>query len=162
MEAPMVSERTRKKTREVVGRQNGSDGYATSARTNASKQIEAEDRAGVDTRARFLAIAVAHGGIASSSNGHGRQKFQELLDVLLQSEAIPATLCFYTEGVRWLTRESPLLSELQEIRRRGAEILACRACLTEAGLLDAFVVGNLDTQDHIDDILRHAQHTMVV
>jgi hypothetical protein len=113
-------------------------------------------------RQHFLAIAVAHDGIASGNNGHVRQKFQELVDVLLQSDAIPATLCFYTEGVRWLTRESPLLSELQEIRRRGAEILACRACLTEAGLLDSFAVGRLDTQDHIDDVLRHAQHTMVV
>jgi hypothetical protein len=113
-------------------------------------------------RERFLAIAVAHDGIAPSKNGHGRQKFQELIDVLLQSEVIPATLCFYTEGVRWLTRESPVLGQLQEIRRRGAEILACRACLSEAGLLDAFAVGRLDTQDNIDDILRHAQHTMVV
>jgi hypothetical protein len=116
----------------------------------------------MEVRQRFLAIAVPHDGVASSSNGHGRQKFQELIDVLLQSEVIPATLCFYTEGVRWLTRESPVLGQLQEIRRRGAEILACRACLTEAGLLDAFAIGRLDTQDNIDDILRHAQHTMVV
>ena len=148
MEAPMVSERTRKRTREMD--------YSISDR------VETESGTGTEVRERFLAIAVAHDGITSSNNGHGRQKFRELIDVLLQSEAIPATLCFYTEGVRWLTRESPVLGELQEIRRRGAEILACRACLTEAGLLDAVVVGRLDTQDHIDDILRNAQHTMVV
>ena len=142
-----------------------------SERTEISRRVETESSVGTEVLAseeRFLAIAVAHDGFEGgtsavpSSNGHGRQKFQELIDVLLQSDAIPATLCFYTEGVRWLTRESPLLVELQEIRRRGAEILACRACLTEAGLLDAFVVGRLDSQDHIDDILRHAQHTMVV
>jgi hypothetical protein len=142
----MVSERTRE----------------MESRHRQYERVETESHTGAVERERYLAIAVAHDGIASSSNGHGRQKFQELVDVLLQSEAIPATLCFYTEGVRWLTRESPFLSELQEIRRRGAEILACRACLTEAGLLDAFVVGRLDTQDHIDDVLRRAQHTMVV
>jgi hypothetical protein len=125
-------------------------------------RVETESTTGTETRERFLAIAVAHDGISPSHNGHGRQRFQELIDVLLQSEVIPATLCFYTEGVRWLTRESPVLGQLQEIRRRGAEILACRTCLTEAGLLDAFAVGRLDTQDNIDDILRHAQHTMVV
>ena len=150
MEAPIASERTRKKTREMESRQEGTE------------RVESKSRAGRDVRERYLATAIPYDGIAPSSNGHGRQKFQELIDVLLQSEAIPATLCFYTGGVRWLTRESPVLSELQEIRRRGAEILACRACLAEAGLLDSFVVGNLDTQDHIDDILRHAQHTMVV
>ena len=153
MEAPMVSERARERTREMNSR------YTTTER------VEQTDSTATDLRPRYLAIAVAHDGhgrSTSASNGHGSQKFEELVDVLLQSEAIPATLCFYTEGVRWLTRESPLLSELQEIRRRGAEIVACRACLTEAGLLDSVAVGRLDTQDHIDDILRHAQHTMVV
>jgi hypothetical protein len=149
MEAPIIGERTRKRTRKVNGRRSTS-------------QVDKESSTSTQVRERFLAIAVPHDDVALSNNGHGRQKFQELIDVLLQSEVIPATLCFYTEGVRWLTRESPVLSQLQEIRRRGAEILACRACLTEAGLLDAFAVGRLDTQDNIDDILRHAQHTMVV
>jgi hypothetical protein len=147
MEAPMVSEMSLKRTRRMDER----------LEAERSNEIEA-----AYPTERYLAIAVAHDGAAHSSNGHGRQKFQELVDVLLQSESIPATLCFYTEGVRWVTRGSPFLSELQEIRRRGAEILACRACLTEAGLLDSFVVGRLDTQDHIDEVLRHAQHTMVV
>jgi hypothetical protein len=145
----MISERTRQRTLKVNGGQS-------------TPRVEPENSTGVEVRERFLAIAVAHDAAAPSSNGHGRPKLQELIDVLLQSEVIPATLCFYTEGVRWLTRESPVLGQLQEIRRRGAEILACRACLTEAGLLDAFAVGRLDTQDNIDDILRHAQHTMVV
>jgi hypothetical protein len=149
MEAPTISERTRKRTLKLNG-------------SHSTPRIETEGASGTETRERYLAIAVAHDGIAPSSNGHGRQRFQDLIDVLLQSEVIPATLCFYTEGVRWLTRESPVLGQLQEIRRRGAEILACRGCLAEAGLLDAFVVGRLDTQDNIDDILRHAQHTMVV
>jgi hypothetical protein len=147
----MASEKARKRTREMSKRVETESGVGTEVRSG-------EER----TDGRFLAIAVAHDGVSLSSNGHGRQKMQDLIEVLLQSEAIPATLCFYTEGVRWVTRESPVLSELQEIRRRGAEILACRACLSEAGLLDSFVVGHLDTQDHIDDILRHAQHTMVV
>jgi hypothetical protein len=147
----MVSEKARERTREMSKRVETESGAGTEVRSGEERTDE-----------RFLAIAVPHDGVALGSNGHGRQKMQELIDVLLQSDAIPATLCFYTEGVRWVTRESPVLSELQEIRRRGAEILACRACLSEAGLLDAFVVGRLDTQDHIDDILRHAQHTMVV
>lgn len=146
MEAPLVRERTRKMKVETEG-------------------IGAEVLPAAE---RFLAIAVAHDGVGSEygssnrSNGHKRESFEDLIDVLLQSEAIPATLCFYTEGVHWVTRGSPVLGELQEIRRRGAEIVTCRACLTEAGLLDAVAVGRLDTQDHIDDILRHAQHTMVV
>jgi hypothetical protein len=88
--------------------------------------------------------------------------FEDLVHVLLESENLPVTLCFYTEGVRWLTLDSPVVEELKEIHKRGAEIIACRLCLSEAGLLDRVAVGRLDTQDHIDEILRHAEHTMVL
>ena len=117
---------------------------------------------GRNSHDRFLAIAVAHDGIAQDQGGQERLAFEELIHTLLESENIPATLCFYTEGVRWLTIDSPLLMQLEEIRKRGAEIVACRACLAEAGLLDRVALGRLDSQDHIDDILRHAEHTVVV
>ena len=130
------------------------------------KEIHGATEIGHPTRDRFLAIAVAHDGGTDAGvrrcNGHEQVALEELVDVLLQSESIPATLCFYTEGVRWLTQDSPVLEELEEIRRRGAEIVVCRACLAAAGLLDTVAVGQLDTQDHIDEILRHAEHTMVL
>jgi intracellular sulfur oxidation DsrE/DsrF family protein len=111
---------------------------------------------------RLLAIAVAHDGIAQDREGQERVALEDLINTLLEAENIPATLCFYTEGVRWLTDESPVLTQLQEIRKRGADIVACRACLAEAGLLDHVALGRLDSQDHIDDILRRAEHTMVI
>jgi len=120
------------------------------------------------THDRFLAIAVAHDGIAQGQDSadklHPKEwaTLEDLVHVLLESETIPATLCFYTEGVRWLTSDSPILSQLEEIRKRGADIVVCRACLAEAGLLDRVALGRLDSQDHIDEILRHAEHTMVV
>lgn len=110
----------------------------------------------------FLAIAVAHDGVAQDMNGKDRVAFESLVQTLLDAEKVPATLCFYTEGVRWLTRDSPVVHDLEEIAKRGADIVVCRACMAEAGLLDDMAVGRLDTQDHIDEILRHAEHTMVL
>lgn len=115
-----------------------------------------------ESRDRFLAIAVAHDGIAQDRDSAERVALEDLVHTLLQSENIPATLCFYTEGVRWLTKESPILAQLAEIHKRGADIVACKTCLAEAGLLDRVALGRLDSQDHIDDILRHAEHTVVV
>jgi hypothetical protein len=114
------------------------------------------------TEDRFLAIAIAHDGVNQDREGKERAALEELVCTLLESERIPATLCFYTEGVRWLTWDSPILMQLEEILSRGADIVVCRACLAEAGLLDRVVLGRLDSQDHIDDILRHAEHTVVV
>lgn len=109
-----------------------------------------------------LAIAVAHDGVAQGRNGKNRMALEDLVNVLLESQEIPATLCFYTEGVRWLTHGSPVVEQLKEISRRGADIVVCRACLAEAGLLDEMAVGRPDTEDHIDEILRHAEHAMVL
>jgi intracellular sulfur oxidation DsrE/DsrF family protein len=115
-----------------------------------------------ETHDRFLAIAVAHDGVVQGPDSQEWVALEDLIHVLLESETIPATLCFFTEGVRWLTKDSPILAQLEEIRKRGADIVACRACLTEAGLIDHVALGRLDSQDHIDEILRHAEHTMVV
>lgn len=114
------------------------------------------------THDRFLAIAIAHDGIAPDPGNEARVALEDVVHTLLESENIPATLCFYTEGVRWLTHESPILTQLEEIRKRGADIVVCQSCLAEAGLLGQVAVGRLDSQDHIDEILRHAEHTMVV
>lgn len=111
---------------------------------------------------RSLVIGVAYDGAAQDDNGKERVAFENLVRVLLGYEKIPATLCFFTEGVRWVTRESPLIEELEEIRARGADIVACRATIAEAGLLDDLAVGRLTTPDHIDDMLLQAEHAMVL
>ena len=110
----------------------------------------------------LLAIAVAHDGVSQSRNGKERVAMEELVQVLLDAEAVPATLCFYTEGVRWLTPDSPIIDQLREIHRRGADIVVCRECMAEAGLLDCIEVGRPDSEDRIEEILRHAEHTMVL
>lgn len=110
----------------------------------------------------LLVIAVPYDGIAQARNGREQLAFESLVRTLLDYEKIPATLCFYTEGVRWVTRDSPLLQELQEIRARGADIVACRASMAQAGLLKELAVGRLDTPDRIDDLLIDAQHAVVV
>ena len=109
-----------------------------------------------------LVIAVPYDGVAQDQNGRDRQAFENLVETLLGYENIPATLCFYTEGVRWVTRESPFVKQLKEICARGADIVACRASMAQAGLLDELAVGRLDGADQIDDMLLDAQHTMVV
>jgi hypothetical protein len=109
-----------------------------------------------------LVIAVAHDGVAQDCNGKDRVAFEELIGVLLGYNRIPATLCFYTEGVRWVTQGSPFVEELQEIVRRGADIIACRATLAEANMIDDLAVGRLDSPDNIDDMLLEAECTMVL
>jgi hypothetical protein len=109
-----------------------------------------------------LVIAVPYDGIDLGGNAKEGEAFESLIHTLLGYDKIPATLCFYTEGVRWVTRESPLVEELREISARGADIFACRASMAEAGLIDDLAVGRLVAADRIDDMLIDAPHAMVV
>ena len=108
-----------------------------------------------------LAIGIARDGVAET-NGKDRQKFDQILDMLLDYEKAPATLCFYGEGIRWLTKESPLIDKLEQVCEHGAEIVACRHCMAEAGLLGDMALGRLATEDHVNHILRHAEHAVVL
>jgi sulfur relay (sulfurtransferase) complex TusBCD TusD component (DsrE family) len=110
----------------------------------------------------FLAIAVTRDGVSQDRTGKERMEFENMLQMLLECEHVPATLCFYTEGVRWLSRESPAIDKLEAISKRGAKIIACRACMAQAGLIEEMSIGQLETEEHVDEILRHAEHAMVL
>lgn len=109
----------------------------------------------------LLAIGIARDGIAETS-GKDREKFDQILDMLLDCEQAPAALCFYGEGVRWLTKESPVIEKLEQVCKHGVQVVACRHCMAEAGLLSDMAVGSLATEDHVNHILRHAEHAMVL
>lgn len=109
-----------------------------------------------------LAIGIAYDGVTQEAGNKYRQAFENLINTLLQYPSLPLTLCFYTEGVRWVTKESPFIEQLKEIRARGADILVCRETVRSAGLGGQLAVGRMDSPDHIDDVLLHAQHAMVL
>ena len=109
----------------------------------------------------FLAIGIARDGIAETS-GKDREKFDQILDMLLGCDKVPATLCFYGGGIRWLTKESPVIDKLEQVCKHGGEVVACRHCMSEAGLIGDMAVGKLTTEDHVNHILRHAEHAMVL
>lgn len=111
---------------------------------------------------KSLAIGIAHDGVTQDSSGKDRQAFENLIHTLLTYSTLPLTLCFFTEGVRWVTRESPFIQELREIGARGADILVCRAAMSESGLFDQLAIGKVAHPDMIDDVLLQAEHAMVL
>lgn len=51
-------------------------------------------------------------------------------------------------GVKWCTKDSPVIEELAELNALGVVVLACGACLTHLGLMDDKVIG--DTTNMLD------------
>jgi sulfur relay (sulfurtransferase) complex TusBCD TusD component (DsrE family) len=86
--------------------------------------------------------------------GFGERELQhdllgKYLRLVVESEAQPAMLCFYTEGVRLVVAGSPFLERFAQLAQRGVPLLVCATCLNYYGLLDQVRVGTIGGMDGI-------------
>ena len=50
-------------------------------------------------------------------------------------------LCFYTDGVRLVLDDSPVLEELRALESQGVHLIICKTCLDAFGVADRVAVG---------------------
>lgn len=63
------------------------------------------------------------------------------LQLIRESESLPAALCFYTDGVKMALADSPVVEELQALEDRGVYIILCGTCLNYFDVVDEVAVG---------------------
>ena len=66
---------------------------------------------------------------------------QTYFGLIDESDALPAVVCFYTEGVHLVVEGSPVLESLQSLEAKGVRLIICNTCLNFYGLADKVVVG---------------------
>lgn len=49
--------------------------------------------------------------------------------LILDSTELPAAICFYTDGVRLVTDDSPVLDQLGQLEKKGVRLIVCSTCL---------------------------------
>ena len=54
---------------------------------------------------------------------------------------LPATICFYTEGVKLVVEGSPILETLQALEAKGVRLIVCNTCLNHYNLVNKVQVG---------------------
>src|SRR5215208_3483550 len=86
--------------------------------------------------------------ILVTSNGMGKadEKLQLTLigkyfDLLLQNGNLPAAICFYTEGVKLVCENSPVIEQLQTLESKGVRLIVCATCLNYFELQEKVQVG---------------------
>ncbi len=60
-----------------------------------------------------------------------------------EMEPLPQTIIFFNSGVKLVVEGSPVVEDLQALKARGIEILACGTCLGHFELKDKVVVGEV-------------------
>jgi selenium metabolism protein YedF len=81
----------------------------------------------------------------------GRGEHDELGQVLMRGffhtlgevQPLPEGIIFFNSGVKLVAQGSPVLEDLQELRERGVEILACGTCLDYYELKGQVAVGEI-------------------
>ena len=63
------------------------------------------------------------------------------LSLLNELDQPPAAICFYAEGVKLVTDDSPVLEQLQVLQDKGVHLIVCSTCLHYFGLEDEIKVG---------------------
>lgn len=111
------------------------------------------------------AILVTADGLGQG--GHGDRPLRHKLTVsffrtLLETDALPQAVLFYTAGVKLLTAESPCLAELKELAAKGVPLIACRTCLDFYGLMDKLAVGEIGNMAMIVEEMGKATKVVTV
>jgi intracellular sulfur oxidation DsrE/DsrF family protein len=63
------------------------------------------------------------------------------LNMVDLSENLPSAICFYADGVRLVTKNSPVLEELQSLESKGVQLIVCSTCLNHFDIFDDLRTG---------------------
>jgi intracellular sulfur oxidation DsrE/DsrF family protein len=86
--------------------------------------------------------------ILITSNGMGKgpadlqlQLIGKYFELLAIQEPLPVAICFYTDGVKLVVEDSPVLEKLRTLEARGVRLIVCSTCLNYFKLADKVKTG---------------------
>lgn len=82
--------------------------------------------------------------------------------LLAEHDMLPAAICFYTDGVKLVCEDSPVLGELRALEEKGVRLVICNTCLNSLGLADNVAVGIVGGMADIIDAQWRAQKVITL
>lgn len=89
-------------------------------------------------------ILVTNYGMGKSDEALQTKLLGKYLQLITEGGLLPNSICFYTDGVKCVTADSPMLTKLQAIDEKGVRLIVCSTCLQHLGLEAAVgIVGGM-------------------
>ncbi|MCK6624770.1 MAG: DsrE family protein [Anaerolineae bacterium] len=88
-----------------------------------------------------VALLITQDGMGSATIELQQKLMGVYLRLLVESETLPAAICFYTDGVKLVVEGSPVLEQLKSLEAKGVHLVICRTCLEYFGLEERVQVG---------------------
>jgi intracellular sulfur oxidation DsrE/DsrF family protein len=86
-------------------------------------------------------ILITREGMGSADVTLQHKLLDTYLKLLMENQALPAAICFYTEGVKLVVESSPFLEHLSQIEQKGVRLIICSTCLNYFGISEKVRVG---------------------
>jgi sulfur relay (sulfurtransferase) complex TusBCD TusD component (DsrE family) len=96
------------------------------------------------------------GAVAAGDEAFGVEMLERFLHACESRAESFEAICFYTEGVRAVCAESPLVPALRLIEGLGVRLVVCRTCLDHYGLTERVAVGEIGTMAEIVGLITEA------
>ena len=89
-------------------------------------------------------ILVTNYGMGKSDDDLQIKLLSKYLQLITEGALLPNSICFYTDGVKCTTADSPVLTQLKTIEEKGVRLIVCSTCLEHLGLEAAVgIVGGM-------------------
>jgi hypothetical protein len=102
------------------------------------------------------------GSVGPTDARFGIELFDRFLHTLEGRPDRPTAICFYTDGVKLVRKDSPVVMSLKLIEGMGTRLVICRTCLDYFGLADQVGVGEVGSMADIVALLSTAHHVVTV
>ncbi|BAX80479.1 sulfurtransferase-like selenium metabolism protein YedF [Labilibaculum antarcticum] len=98
---------------------------------------------------RNTLIQVTQNGMGTGSEELGLKLITNYFKLLDADGRTPKIIVFYNAGVKLICENSPALEALQNISKKGVQLLACKTCLDYFNLSDQIKVGTVGSMPDI-------------
>ena len=88
-----------------------------------------------------IVIIVTNDGMGRAETPLQHKLIQTYFGLLDEHDVLPAAICFYTDGVKLVLEESPVLELLKSLEAKGVRLIVCNTCLNYFKLQDKVQVG---------------------
>jgi len=109
---------------------------------------------------RKMVVVVSSDEMGAGDAALGRILISGFFHALREAEPLPTTIVLYNGGAKLAVEGAEVLEDLQDLERRGVEILVCGTCLEYLHLRDHLAVGEVSNMYTILETLLAADHVV--
>jgi hypothetical protein len=107
-------------------------------------------------------ILVTNNGMGKADLPLQQKLIGKYLELLTLNADLPAAICFYTEGVKLVIDDSPVLGQLKALEGKGVHLIVCSTCLDYFSIAKRVQIGIVGGMSDIIEAQMKAEKVITI